>query len=334
MVRRFRMLWGIGQCTAAMALAPSTSTSTSAGSQAGNVSSPEAVCSVSESLAHGLVTRMTGGAAQTRQRLAERVPLPSLTSKRAAQYRAACTYVLNAIPRDLLVLSTSNGDQSGKDKNAWRLFFHWGCLTALEVLSGSQSVADDQREQLVLMVSGVYARHRSISSRSIALVSRHALMRLFYRLKTTDESPVLDELADFAVALSCFKDVTDRMSWDCELLVPSRSGAFVLVRDRTGSADVAVRTWMSHDRMVDNRWRQAAVALAREENGLVVNHTGGFPVMSRRRLAAATGGKPFANAVVLNRVCDAAFGTASRLPADWRFHEPQDIPAPGDGAER
>lgn len=228
------------------------------------------------------------------------------------------SWIQRAVPPQLFVSGWHVGDQSGKDKNASFMVFHWGELDILPSVGQERKLAEHRRDHLVLFVTGVGARKCAISSTSVCSVSRHALMRLFYRLKTTDERVVLAELADIGQVFLRYKDVIDTMGWDCELLVPSKSGAFVLVRDRDFAGHRIVSTWLSDARMVDDGTRHAAVAMARQEGGVVVNNVGGFPIVSRARLEKG-GARGMVSAVELNRLCDQSFGASGRLPEGWRF---------------
>lgn len=282
-------------------------------------SSADQVCSVSESLAHGLVTRLTKEVNEMRDRLDSRIRLRIPTAKRAAAYRAATAYVDRAIPRSLRLGEGSSGDQSGKHKDAKYVVLHWGHLGALFGVRCAPAPGS-----LTLALTKVSARLGGIESFLVCTVTRHAIMRLFFRLRTTSSDEVAKELSELGKFLVYGGHLLDRMSWDCEILIPSPRGAFVVQRDRGCTHPHAVTTWMSDERMVDNRLRQAAVIRARESGGFVVNLPNAFPILCRGKVAeAAKAGDTIAAA--LNRVADRCFDESSRLPAEWRFREPDQI---------
>lgn len=282
-----------------------------------DVDMQEAACSVSESLAHGLVSRLTGLIQDIREHLDARVSVPELTVKRAAGFRALKSYLHKSIPAELVVAVNARGDQSGKSKDASYTVVHWGMIER----------AYDQRpaapDALELVITGVFARQACMRSRKMCTVTRHAIMRTFFRLRTLDPSEVMDELHELGRGILASHQVIDRMSWECQLLIPTRRGAFVLVRDRDGSSDFAAITWMSDERMQDNLRRQRAVVHARQDGGVVVNHPQAFPII-RKPWVADGFGESIAKQI--NRQCDSFYDDRSRLPAEWRFHEPHLIP--------
>lgn len=278
--------------------------------------------SVSESLAYGLVTRLAREAAQTERILRARIGFPAPTAKRAAAFRAAVVWLRRTIPRQLVAGELLMGDQTGKDKAAVFGVLHWSAQSLGEA-SG-----------LELNFSHVDARKLAVREQVLGSVSRHALMRIFFRLRSMEAENVLSELADLAQTASAWRRATRALPPRAELLVPSRRGAFVLVQDQLRPMTFAVRTYMTDQRMEDVPERRHAVAVARAEQGVVVNHAPFFPILSRRRLLRADGQAPEDGAVPpsalatpegLNRLCDLQCGDRSRLPADWRFGTDEEV---------
>lgn len=286
----------------------------------------EPVCSVSESLAHGLVTRLATELDEVQRLRARRIAPPSPTMKRAAAYRNTIAYLTRLIPAKHIVAQVSEGDQSGKDKDAHHMLLHWGVAAR-----SSESARDHALE---LQVALIWARHPNPDYRVMCRMQRHALMRLFFRLRTTSETEVMRELHEFGRACAHWSRAVGRLPSDSEILLPTGRGAFVLRRDREIEGGYVVVTWMSDERMVDNPRRQRAVQQARKEGGIVVNHVEAFPILSAERLErlardlAARGATAETVAQVYNRLCDQQFGECSRLPAEWRFVEPGQLRPP------
>lgn len=278
-----------------------------------------AVCSVSESLAHGLVTRLTTEIEDARSRLDRSTQLAAPQAKRAAAFRSTKAYLDKAIPADLVLHRHARGDQSGKDKGARYLVTHWGMLYQ------AFDAAKPDMDRLELAFTAVEARHATMWSERMCVVTRHAIMRLFFRLRTIKQADVLAELMALGDGFFRCLHVLRRLPWGAQLLLPSGHGAFVIVRDRGGDSGFAVVTWMSDERMTDNMRRHNAVVCARAERGLVVNYPNVFPIISSPRLEAVSSDEQI-SAQMLNRLCDRYFDASSRLPADWRFRERQEIP--------
>lgn len=279
-----------------------------------------AVCSVSESLAHGLVTRLTTEIEVVRKRLDSNTQLEGPTSKRAAAYRSTKAYLERAIPADLVLHRHARGNQSGKEKGACYLVTHWGMLYQ------AFDAAKPDIDRLELAFTAVEARHATMWSERMCVVTRHAIMRLFFRLRTIKQADVLKELMELGDGFFRCLHVLRRLPWGAQLLLPSGRGAFVIVRDRGGDSGFAVVTWMSDERMTDNMRRHDAVLRARSERGLVVNFANAFPIISSPRLEAL-GEEDQISARLLNRLCDQFFSESTRLPAEWRFREREEIPA-------
>ena len=137
----------------------------------------EPLCSMSESLAHGLVKRLS-----TESRAANRVTvqaagIPVLPMKQAAAFRAACRWLDTTIPAALKIASVRIGDARGKHKDSLYGILHW--------------LAREDARSLVASCLLIEARKLTPTYTDLLEVSGHALMRLFYRLKTTDAAIVL-----------------------------------------------------------------------------------------------------------------------------------------------
>lgn len=287
--------------------------------QPGTAAAPGAViagveglpCSVSESLAHGLVRRLANELGEESRQALRAAGLPTPRVKRAVAYRTAVDFHLRAIPQGLRVAVFASGDLRGKSKDSMVAILHWG----------RNDISDDH---LCLQLTQVDARRVNSETMSLCQVTRHAVMRLFFRLRTTDQDAVMRELSDMAVQAFCSTPLLGALSDEAQVLVPSKNGAFALARNAYGFPPIVVKTWMSDERMQDNMHRLHAVRHARsEQNGLVVNLGPRFPIVSQTRLQAARrDGERLYGSEVINRVCDRQFDECSRLPAEWRFHEP------------
>ncbi len=87
---------------------------------------------------------------------------------------------------------------------------------------------------------------------------------------------------------------------------------------------------LSDQRMADNLFRQAAVRAARVERGVVVNHLGAFPVVSEQPLRAlSNAGGAYDHFNNINRLCDQAYPSHLRMPADLRFRDANEAMAVG-----
>lgn len=276
--------------------------------------------SMSESLAHGLVTRLTDGALRRHESVRSRAH-DRHTVKRAASYRLAREYLRNCVPPELRAMEYEAGDRTGKSKDAKYTLLHWDSPKML------LDIIDDEHEpqprhdsgDLVLVSCMVDSRHTRVRYAPIMTVGRHALMRLFFRLRTLDEAAVFSEMRDL---VGCFMDhfhLAHHLGPCADLLMPTSHGAFVLTRMRERPAEMYIKTWMNDDRMIDNPRRQKAVIRARAEGGVVLNELGAFPIISRQRIEAE--GKNWAGLTGkdLNWHCDQFYPLHTRLPADWRF---------------
>lgn len=277
--------------------------------------------SMSESLARGLVLKLTTRAKEKAAWL-KRPLLPDTgCQKRAASYRACRNALRKAISEELIAFE-GELDPTGKSKASKFLALHWGAGDSFKEVGIG---AGGNESELALVATSLEARTLGVSSWAMATISNHALQRLFYRLKTSREAEVLDELSEFAESVIRHYEILIRLSPTAELLMPSKRGAFVVATDLKIANEHVVKTWMTDKRMEDNMRRLHAVAVARRERGVVVNHAGVFAVLSGEKMRKELGlmGPGSTQAAALNRICDRAFPDTARLPADWRFMEPE-----------
>jgi hypothetical protein len=200
-----------------------------------------------------------------------RQELPA-TSKRAAAYRAECRWFEQSIPPDLMILIESIGPQDGKSKDASRCYMYWD--------------VDLETRRLSAIGANIDARKGKLQETPLAIVSEHALRRLFQRLNTIDYRAVLRELNPaidhlFSLAIDL---INAKMS---PLLVPTPKGVLIFrlaTPDEEEAPFVAV-TWISDERMRESHFKLSAVQEARAERGVVVALDEGFFIVSHDRLA-------------------------------------------------
>lgn len=283
-----------------------------------SVQPSEGATSISESLAYGLASKMAAGVRERTIGAAARVRSPVKTAKRAAAYRGTRDRVKQMVP-DVLRVNEYEVDESGKDKHGFYMLDYWDTADAFDRLGENRKANEGE---LMLICTTVRAKDSSVRTVPVCSISRHALMRLFYRLKTSDEAVVMAELRSLASALWHQPGVLRQASIEAELLVPTPHGAFVVVVDARRPGERIAKTWMSDLRMTDNMRRLHAVLVARAERGMVVNHTGGFPVISSARLETNKAKNPRdPDAQDLNALCDALCPAQGLLPWSWRFRD-------------
>ena len=254
---------------------------------------------MSESLAHGLVSRMTAESRERSKRQRGKTVLRE-SGKRAAAYRLAKQYLRELVPPGLGVCEVSVGDASGKSKDGHFTVFHF---------SHYPLAPDEHQDQLFLLLSEVESRYVETTVYALARVTRHSLMRLFYRLKVTEELPVLEELREMSLRMYKAMYAMCYLGPEAVLFVPSRHGMFVVARDREHLAHIVVKTWMSNQRIQDNQALIGAMLRARAQWGVVVDHPGVYPVLSDQSLKELTGFcMENATPAVLNSVCRAVSG--------------------------
>jgi hypothetical protein len=271
--------------------------------------------SVNESLAHGLVTRLMREAEDSTERLNLAINLRS-TCKRAAMYRAKRDLLRRAVP-ELLRGAEFDADPSGKNKAGFYTIDHWGCGTVSTVAGRKPAV---RAGSLVLSKSFVSPRNLQCGTLVLASVSRHAVMRLFQRLRTTDQREVLRELSDFARLAGENVSVFQQLGIDALLLIPTARGAFVVVVDNVYAELLTIKTWISDARLEEEPKRLQAVQRARCEGGYVMDDGAYYPVISAVALQRLFGeDASLANWHQLNQLCDATRPPGTPLVSGMRF---------------
>lgn len=276
--------------------------------------------SMSESLAHGLVSRLTAGAMRRHEAVRSRVH-DRHTVKRAASYRLAREYIRNCVPAELRALELESGDRSGKSKDAHYTLLHWDSPKVfLDQVGGTANyIPRNDSGDLLLVSCTVDSRHTRVSYSPVMTVGRHALMRLFFRLRTIEQAPVLQEMRELVDCFMRHFQIAYLLGPGANLLMPTTHGAFVVTRMRERPDELFIKTWMNDDRMVDNVRRQKAVIRARNEQGIVLNELGAFPIISKQRFEAQGKLWDVISAKELNAHCDQFYPLDTRLQADWRF---------------
>lgn len=229
--------------------------------------------SVSESLACGLVSRLAAESVQPDHLRLQAACAIESTVKRDAAYGRACAWLARAIPDHLLILSKAlyapAHHRSSRDDRF--LALHW--------------TADPHRDCLVANLHIIGARKLEQRQTPILLVTMHALMRLFDRLRTVKGGAVLCELNSAARTALHWHGTLRRGQPAHDLLLPTPNGAVVVARDAdsaTGPAILVAHTWMSDPRMADNVLRLSAVRRARIAGGVVSNRAP-FPLLHHPR---------------------------------------------------
>ncbi|MBK6973169.1 MAG: hypothetical protein IPH26_09555 [Sterolibacteriaceae bacterium] len=232
----------------------------------------EPVCSISESLAHGLVNRLAAECRASDLAAIQSAGMPALPLKPAAAFRAACRWLDSTIPEELWIGSVQLGDDRGKSKDAQYAVIHW-------------APRDDTRS-LVASCLMLSARKLKIVRSDLLDVTGHALMRLFYPLKTTSAPAVLAELSAGVLSFDQWATFLYRLPEFCDILVPTSAGALAVARNcipGSTKADFVARTWTSHARIADNPARLDAVQRAFAEQGVVLNARP-YPLLTRPRI--------------------------------------------------
>lgn len=230
--------------------------------------------SVNDTLARGMTGRFIAEMRERSVRCLLRCAPPTI-EKRAAAYRAQCRWLEQTIPADLMILVHSVGPQDGKVKHASRFYMYWD--VALEI------------QRLTAVAARIDARKLGLLEYAIAVVSEHALHRLFRRLNTIDHRAVLRELNPGIDALFCLMPglLAARIA---PVLTPTPSGALVFryagpEEEMEEEAPFIAVTWISDERMRESPVKLAAVQEARAERGVLGVVDEGFIVISEERLA-------------------------------------------------
>ncbi len=231
----------------------------------------DAPLSVNETLARAMTGRFIG---EMRERAVQCLlrRAPPTIEKRAAAYRAQCRWIEQTIPSDLMILVDSVGAQDGKVKQACRSYMYWN--VALEM------------HRLTAMAARIDVRKLAFLECPIAIVSEHALHRLFQRLNTIDHRAVLRELNP-GIETLFWLNVGLLRARISPLLAPTPSGALVFryAEPEEEEAPFVAVTWISDERMRESRVKLAAVQEARAERGVLGVVDEGFIVISEERLA-------------------------------------------------
>jgi len=228
----------------------------------------EPVAGMSESLADGLVTRFIDEWNRAEMSAAMRHEPPA-TTKRAAAYRALRTWLERAIPRELQIMTLRIGRQTGLEKSSAFFMFHWA--------------PNPDRQWMSVLVSWVDARRANFEEGILLEVSRHALVRLFQRMKTTDARVVLEEAGEAITRYWEVSPIHRQALGRADILVPTQRGALAIGRDDDSQKGCVAKTWISDTRMQIGSPRQRAVAAARDERGFVLMANGSFVVLSAKR---------------------------------------------------
>ena len=231
----------------------------------------DAPLSVNETLARSMTERFINEMRERSIRALVRSKPPAV-AKRAAAYRATCRWFEQTLPAELLILIERFGPQDGKDKGAGRCYLYWNIAYA--------------GRRLTALAAQIGARNAGLIECPIAILTEHALHRLFQRLNTIDYRAVLQEL----------NGGIDRLFWlQLELLhgkispvlVPTPLGALVFkyAGPEEGEAPFIAVTWLSDERMRESEFKLRAVQEARAERGAAVPSDEGWLVISRARIA-------------------------------------------------
>jgi hypothetical protein len=263
----------------------------------------EPVSGMSESLARGLVTRFSDEWRRADIAALLRHPAPE-TQKRAAAYRANCAWLLRSVPPSLQVMTVRSGPQNGVDKAGRFVLFHWQ--------------PDERENWLYLVAQCVRANRPGVEEAIFALVSQHALMRVFMRLKTDDPRVVLDELATGVETywdLGAYHKVALGRP---VILLPTRRGAALVAPRQETPTGVFWKTWMTDERMQTNPRRLRAVERARAEHGFVLMVDGRYAVFSKDSLRQRSTQEAIQECVrrAVEAEADAAWAAQSGRPPD------------------
>lgn len=229
----------------------------------------EPVSGMSESLAEGLVSRFIDEWTRSDLEALDRHP-PPLKQKRAAAYRAICAWLHRSVPPSLQIMTIRQGSQTGKEKAGAMALVHWQ--------------PDPRTKWLLVAVQTVSAHRPDVVSQMLVTISRHALVRLFQRLRTDDPVVVLDELAQSMKSYWHFSLAHIDVLGRADIMVPTRRGAAAIGADDLTRSGTVVKTWISDERMAERPARLRAVQRARAEQGYVLMANGRFIVLSSESL--------------------------------------------------
>jgi hypothetical protein len=259
------------------------------------VGAPAYAFSTSESLASGLVSRLVREWAENDERYwklkraaTDTRGISKLPTKRALCYRVLRERSLALIPPGHQLIVDSHGDQKGLDKRAGFAIVHW-------------NVAPPVRRLEVLVTYGRPGWPLPLRW-SLFVVTDHALQRLFYRLKSLGDGPVLEELgAATRMVCAWFPVLIAGLDESTSVGIPTPHGMLVLKRTSTTApfspCEYVATTWVSNALTQSRPGQDAALTTARMTNGLVLQMANQYaplcPNRVRDRLASMD--QPFTN---------------------------------------
>jgi len=229
----------------------------------------DSLSGMSESLADGLVTRFVREWTEADGEMALLHPPPQ-TIKRAAGFRRLVTWLNATVPNALQLGKVKLGDQTGLSKDAMYFLLHFA--------------PGDRRDWMEVAVTSVGARKVNVASGVLVRFSRHALVRLFQRLKTVDPAQVVAELAVAIRVFWTWRPLYLQLDDQPRILAPTPRGALVLVGDMELQGVVVAKTWLSDERMSIDYAMARAVGQARDEGGFVLMADRSLAVVSSERL--------------------------------------------------
>lgn len=190
--------------------------------------------------------------------------IPALPLKRALAYRVLRERTRGLVPPTQRVFETCHGKQDGMDKTAGFAIIHWFAI--------------EQTQRLDLLITYASPGWRLPRRWGLFQVSTHALRRLFFRLRSLDHRVILAEL-ESAVRTICtwyplLLDLIDIAKAAPSVGIPTPNGVLYLRRadqpERHSPGALIATTWVSDTRMSDQPQKRAAVALARLEDGVII----------------------------------------------------------------
>lgn len=272
--------------------------------------------SMSTSLASGLARRLLAGAREKELATLNYRP-PDPNTKRAVFYRQLRNHRLAITPK-LNLISLNESDPTGKSKDS-----------TFEIVLWSLPAEEDVHTSGIEVLSEIYhSRNATLSAMDMMRLSQHALMRMFYRLKTDDETRVLHELRCGAMAVRRHIMALRYLGQEAQVLVPTPSGALILEinKERRSMAPLSANTWISNELIAQRPRQRHAMDAARQCQGFVLDHPSFYTVLSPERVRAVvkTTGAQGAywggiSPEQINRMVDSTLPEHTRLPAGWRF---------------
>jgi hypothetical protein len=167
--------------------------------------------------------------------------------------------------RDLIIANQSFGPQDGRSKDAYRVYLTWDMGLNLNRMMAVTSIID--------------ARKIDVLDCPVAIVTEHAVHRLFQRLNTLDSRAVLAELNP-AIEIF-FPLAAEMLRTSCPtFMAPTPHGVLVfrLALPNKEAAPVVAVTWVSEQRMIESgAAKLSTVRRARVEQGLVLPLGRGYP---------------------------------------------------------